>query len=55
MEFEQNKGTCKYSPNISAEKITETTSQAFIQMVRNPETLDKAIDIISNYIEEDEQ
>jgi hypothetical protein len=52
MDFFKNEstGSLKYSPNIAAEKITETTSQAFFKLCGDKEGRELASTILDNYI-----
>lgn len=43
-------GSTKYIPNISAEKITETSSKSFMDLCRTEEGRIVADRIISNYL-----
>ncbi len=50
MNEETVTGTFKYSPPISAEKIIETTTHSFSQLCRTPRGKDVAVEIINNYL-----
>lgn len=47
-------GSLKYSPNISAEKIIETTTHSFFQLCRTEEGRQIAERIINNYMTDEQ-
>jgi hypothetical protein len=56
MDFSStNTGTLKYIPNISAEKITETSSQSFMKLCETVEGRQVAEKILDNYLNNEQR